>query len=111
MLDDVRVFQQFREEYEGELSPQEQLRLKYQAMVAADPDMIDRIRALPVGIASAKVGKPSGVFVCQLRPTLVGADDAGEGPGEWSVEPGTVDWAGCRKGRWAGPLTWGFVLA
>lgn len=93
VLDDVRMFQTFLDEYTGELSPGERLRLKYQALVTADPDLPGHLDALPVGIASAKEGSPSGVFLCQLRPTLIRGDGAGDKSETWSMEPGTVDWS------------------
>jgi len=93
VLDDVKVLQAFRDEYEGELSPEEELRLRYQAMIAADPELPARLDALPAGISSAKEGAPSGVFVCQLRPTLVRPEEGSDGPGTWSTDPGVVDWS------------------
>lgn len=92
VLDDVKVLQAFREEYEGELSPEERLRLKYQSMITADPELPSRLDALPKGIASAQSGTPAGVFVCQQRPTLIRSEDE-DGPGTWSMEPGSIDWS------------------
>lgn len=91
VLDDVKVLQAFREEYEGDLSPIEQLRLHYQALIAADPNLPDRIEALPEGIASAKNADSSGLFLCRHVPTRL-RDEEGEGTGAWSLEPGRVEW-------------------
>ena len=90
ILDDVKVLQAFREEYEGDLSPLEQLRLHYQELVAADPALPDRLDALPDGIASAMTAAATGLFVCRHVPTRVRQDD-GEAA-TWSPDPGRVEW-------------------
>lgn len=92
MLDDVKVFAAFQEEYEGELSPIEELRLKWQRLVAADETLSDRIARLPDGISAAKKdGATPGIFVCRRVPVLTRAseDAATE---DWSVDPGRIQW-------------------
>ncbi len=90
VLDDVKVMQAFREEYEGDLSPLERLRLHYQELVAADPSLPDRLDALPDGIASAKASDTGGIFACRHVPTRVREEDGDAAT--WSLDPGQVEW-------------------
>lgn len=91
MFDDVKVFQAFKNEYSGDIAPIEELRLKWLAMVAADPTLPAFVDRLPDGISVAKSGRPKGVFICRRVPTLVKASDDAEQ--EWSLKPGRVEWA------------------
>ena len=88
--DDVRVFQAFKDEYDGEIAPIEELRLKWLEIVKKDAGIADLVDRLPDGISTAKVGKPSGVFVCRRVPVLIKADD-GSDP-VWTMEPGAIEW-------------------
>jgi hypothetical protein len=95
MLDDVRVFHAFLDEFYGEITPVERLRLEYQQLVGADPNLPTRLERVPAGASAAKQGgERAGLFVCQLRPALV-RDAAGEGDTteRWSLEDGTVAWS------------------
>jgi SNF2 family DNA or RNA helicase len=91
MLDDVKVFQAFREEMEGELAPIEELRLAYQQLLKDDPRLADRIDRLPDGIHAAKSGDPKGLFLCRRMPVLrqgqEGEDDT------WTMHPGRIEWS------------------
>lgn len=89
MLDDVKVLQAFKDEYEGELSPLEQLHLEYQQAVAADEGLADRIAALPRGIGSAKGAVKHAVFLCRELPTHVKDEN---GPGYWSLDRPRIEW-------------------
>lgn len=91
MLDDVKVFQAFVEEYEGDLSPVEQLRLHYLSLVAEDPTLEERVSNLPNGISTARSGTPGGVFLCRIYPTLTRAETGDEE--DWSLTPGRVEWS------------------
>lgn len=93
MLDDVKVMQAFKEEYEGSLSALEVLRLRFQEMLADDPALAARLDALPVGITSARAGQPIGVFACVTYPTLERMDgDAGESVERWTMTRPHVEW-------------------
>lgn len=94
MLNDTRVMQAFKEEYEGSLSPVEELRLKYQKLVANDPELVGRINELPMGAWSGKAGNPAGVFACRAYPRAVKIVSAsGKESVEWTLEGGRVEWS------------------
>ena len=93
MLDDVKVMQAFKDEYEGSLSPLEVLRLRFQAMLADDPTLAARLDALPVGISTAKTGQPTGIFACVTYPTLERIDhEDGEPTERWTMTRPHVEW-------------------
>ena len=60
VLDDVKVFQAFKDEYGGDMSTLEELRLKWLEMVQADPGLEELVERLPDGITTAKTGNPAG---------------------------------------------------
>ncbi len=91
IFDDVRVFQSFKDEYNGDIAPIEELRLKWLQLAEANPGLGALVERLPEGISTAKSGQPTGVFVCRRIPVLTKAHD--EADPEWSIEPGQVEWA------------------
>lgn len=91
IFDDVKVFQAFKDEYAGDISPLEELRLKWLELTKSDPDLEARTERLPDGISVAKNGRPKGVFVCRRVPTLTKGNDDNES--SWSLTPGRVEWA------------------
>jgi len=95
MLDDVKVLQAFKDEYEGELSPLEQLRLEYQELIAADPALAERIEALPRGIGAGRPAAARGIFACREVPTHVKTEG---GPGYWTLDRPQVVWVLERDG-------------
>jgi hypothetical protein len=88
--DDVKVFQAFKDEYDGEIAPIEELRLKWLELVKSDPGIEALVDRLPDGISAAKAGSPTGVFVCRRVPVLTKADDGAEPT--WTMEPGAIEW-------------------
>ena len=98
MLDDVRVMQQFIDDFGGPLSPLERLRLTYQELQAADPDLDAHLATLPLGIGSAKLGLPRGVFVCRAYPTLVKGDTGDGTDDKWTMDRPRVVWTLRRPG-------------
>ncbi len=92
MYDDVRVFQAFKDEYEGDVAVGEQLRLQWLQMERDNPDLAELVARLPDGISTAKTGKPNGIFICRRTPVLTKTHDEGDGY-EWSIEPGDIEWA------------------
>jgi len=92
MYDDVKVFQAFKDEYNGDIAPIEELRLKWLRLTKQNPDLEGLVARLPDGISTAKDGKPSGVFICRRVPVLTksGDDDA---EAEWTTEPGGIEWS------------------
>ncbi|MFC3687084.1 helicase-related protein [Aquipuribacter hungaricus] len=92
MYDDVKVFQAFKDEYNGEIAPIEELRLQWLNLVKHHPDLEDRVARLPEGISTAKEGDPAGVFVCRRIPVLTKAADDDAEP-EWTIDRGQVEWS------------------
>jgi hypothetical protein len=92
LFDDVKVFQAFKDEYNGEIAMIEGLRLKWLQLAKADPGLEELVDRLPDGISTAKTGKPGGVFVCRRIPVLTKAHEDDAEP-EWSIEPGEIEWA------------------
>lgn len=92
MYDDVKVFQAFKDEYNGDIAPNEELRLKWLHLVKENPGLDELVERLPDGISTAKAGEPAGIFVCRRVPVLTKADDAGT-EAEWTLEPGQIEWA------------------
>jgi hypothetical protein len=88
---DVKVFQAFKDEYNGDIAPIEELRLKWLELVKSDPGLEELVARLPEGISTAMAGKPGGVFVCRRIPILTKPTDDAES--EWTIEPGEVEWA------------------
>lgn len=91
IFDDVKVFQAFKDEYNGDIAPIEELRLKWLELAKENPGLEDLVTRLPEGISVAKAGKPSGVFTCRRVPVLTKSHDDAEP--EWTLEPGEVEWA------------------
>lgn len=91
LYDDVKVFQAFKDEYEGDIAPIEELRLKWLGLVRDDPTLAARVDRLPDGISVAKDGDPAGIFTVRRVPVLVKSDENAEP--EWSLKPGRIEWA------------------
>lgn len=91
IFDDVKVFQAFKDEYIGDISPLEELRLKWLELAKADPELEARTERLPSGISVATTGDPKGVFICRRVPTRTKVDEGSEPV--WSLTPGRVEWA------------------
>jgi hypothetical protein len=91
LYDDVKVFQAFKDEYEGDIAPIEELRLKWLGLVRDDPALVALVDRLPDGISVAKGGKPVGLFTVRRVPVLVKSDENAEP--EWSLKPGRIEWA------------------
>lgn len=91
MFDDVKVFQAFKDEYNGDISPIEHLRLKWQKMVQDDPLLEDRVARLPDGISGAKSSQSAGLFICRRVPVL--SKPADDSDPVWSIKPGRIEWA------------------
>jgi superfamily II DNA or RNA helicase len=90
LYDDVKVFQAFKDEYEGDVSPIEELRLKWLHLVKDDPALPHFVGRLPDGISVAKDGKPEGIFTVRRVPVLVKPNEDAEP--EWSLRPGRIEW-------------------
>jgi superfamily II DNA or RNA helicase len=91
MLDDVKVFDAFIKEYEGDMSPVEQLRLKLLRYLDEDPDLVARLDGMPIGAHAAKDGAAQGLFTCTVEPIRVIQEDLGAVT--WTRAPGRPRWA------------------
>ncbi|MEE3851789.1 helicase-related protein [Gordonia sp. LSe1-13] len=91
IFDDVKVFQAFKDEYNGDIAPIEELRLKWLQLVEDNPGLDGLVERLPDGISTAKTGTPASMFVCRRIPVLTKVSD--EADPEWRMEPGEVEWA------------------
>lgn len=91
MFDDVKVFQAFKDEYVGDITPLEQLRLKWLELAKQNPGLESLVARLPDGISVGKDGQPEGVFVCRRVPTLT--KETADAEPEWSLAPGRIEWA------------------
>ena len=90
MLDDVKVFNSFKEEWEGHLSPLEALRLHFLTLAAENPGLNDVLDDIPNGAHSAKGGESSGLFICSIEPIRVVEES---GAAHWTLENGRVQWS------------------
>lgn len=94
MLDEVKVFQAFKDEFYGEISPTERLRLEYQELCQRDAGLDERLERIPVGASSAKEGAEPALFLCQIRPALIREEGPdGKEVERWSLEDGVPFWS------------------
>lgn len=93
IFDDVKVFQAFKDEYNGDIAPIEELRLKWLQLAKDNPGLEELVQRLPDAISVATSGAPSGVFICRRVPVLTKADDDADADTEWTLVPGDVEWA------------------
>lgn len=87
--DDYDALREFNQAYEGTKSAVEEMHLEYQGLVAADPEMETRLRALPGSVFSGRkrVAKGvRGVFFCYALPAL------DKETGEFTEAAGTTRW-------------------
>ncbi len=72
-FDDVRVFDNFKRQLYGELSPLETLRIKWLQLVADDPGLEDRLSAIPdgVGVSIERDVSDAVLFGCFQFPEPV----------------------------------------
>ena len=91
MLDDTKVFNAFLEEYMGDVSPSEALRLRYLDLIAQNPGLEEVLDEMPLGVhASRQTGSP-GLFTCAIEPIrLVGEGHEGV---TWTIDGGAARWA------------------
>ena len=69
--DDYEDLKNFTEQYEGQKTPDEEMHLEYQKLIAECPDLEARLAKLPNGIFSGKENLAPGtraVFFCYARP-------------------------------------------
>lgn len=91
MLDDVKVFNRFLEEYMGDLSPSEVLRLRYLDLLAENPGLEETLNEMPLGVHAAREAAAPGLFVCSIEPIRVADED--DQDASWTVDGGSARWA------------------
>ena len=94
--DDYEALKDFTHEYEGSPNFNEKLRLEYQELLAAQPDLAERLKAFPGRIFSGRQHPVEGhqaAFFCYALPApdLSGAVPEGEGL-PWTEAAGRVGW-------------------
>lgn len=87
--DDYDALKEFNHAYEGTRTAIEDMHLEYQALLAADPELEARLKALPGAIFSGRK-RPAkgvrGVFFCYALPAL------DKEKGEFTEEAGKTGW-------------------
>ena len=91
LLDDVKMFRAFLDEYEGTTSTGEQLRLHYLNLLKEHPDLEETLASMPRAAFAAKSGEPTGLFTCTIEPIRTIDDD--RDTATWSIDDGTPRWA------------------
>ena len=86
IFDDVKVFQAFKDEYIGDISPLEELRLKWLELAKADPELEARTERYPTAFRWQSMADRGASFICRRVPTLTKTDDGSEPT--WSLTPG-----------------------
>lgn len=97
-FDDVKVFDNFRKQLYGELSPLETLRLKWLKMCAEDPSLLNRVEAIPGGIGCAVSGGSDALFACFQFPEPVTAEENGAQVIRWKRTGKSPKWVMVRDG-------------
>ena len=97
-FDDVKVFDNFRKQLYGELSPLETLRLKWLKMCADDPSLLNRVEAIPGGVGCAVSGESDALFACFQFPEPVTAEENGAQVIRWKRTGKSPKWILVRDG-------------
>jgi hypothetical protein len=90
--DDYDALKDFEHEYEGETSKGEEIKLKYQKMLIAEPILEEKLNAFPLKVFSAKEAikaDTKGVFFCYRLPINIKNTD---GTMRWSLQEGVTSW-------------------
>ena len=90
--DDYDALKDFEHEYEGETSKGEEIKLKYQKILIAEPLLEEKLNAFPLKVFSGKESvKPDtkGVFFCYRLPINIKNTD---GTTRWSLQEGITSW-------------------
>lgn len=93
--DDYEDLRNFAEQYEGTASPDEQMHLEWQDLIAADPELETVLTALPNGVFSGRQHSQKGaqaVFFCFSRPAYDADASSREGTDVWTADAGDTKW-------------------
>jgi superfamily II DNA or RNA helicase len=90
--DDYDALKDFEHEYEGETSKGEEIKLKYQKILIAEPILEEKLNAFPLKVFSGKKAikaDTKGVFFCYRLPINIKNTD---GTTRWSLQEGITSW-------------------
>jgi superfamily II DNA or RNA helicase len=93
--DDYEALKDFIHEYEGSTTPVEQLQLELQALLAAEPQLAERLAALPGRVFSGRRNPKPGtraVFFCYTLPAADRSTIQPSGEIEWTEAAGLTAW-------------------
>jgi|694.fasta_scaffold22797_2 SNF2 family DNA or RNA helicase len=91
-FDDVKVFDNFKKQIYGELSPLETLRLKWLKMCTDDPSLLSRVEAIPSGVGAALSGESASLFACFQFPEPVSTEEDGAQVIRWKRTGKSPKW-------------------
>lgn len=90
--DEYEALKDFEHAYEGDITYNEEMHLRYQQLLKDNPELHDRLEKMPLKIFSGKERvdeTAAGVFFCYKLPTLLRED---EGEQHWSIKNGATQW-------------------
>lgn len=93
--DDYEDLRNFTEQYEGTASPDEEMHLEWQDLIAGDTELEARLSSLPNSVFSGKTHHTAGaqaVFFCFSRPAHDPAASKLDGSDIWTDEAGDAKW-------------------
>jgi hypothetical protein len=93
--DDYEDLRNFTEQYEGTASPDEQMHLEWQDLLAAAPELEAHLSSLPDAVFSGKQHSKRGaraVFFCYSCPAHDREASERDRQDVWSAEAGDVKW-------------------
>jgi len=93
--DDYEALRDFLHTYEGTTTPVEQMHLELQDLIRAQPDLLDRLNALPGRVFSGKRHVTPGtraVFLCYALPAADRAAQLETGVETWTEAAGLTGW-------------------
>lgn len=95
--DDYEALKDFTRAYEGTTSPIEHMRLEYQKLLKDNPDLLERIAALPGRVFSGKAHPSSGekaVFFCYAMPAppAPAEESKPDAKDTWTEDAGDTRW-------------------
>jgi hypothetical protein len=90
VLDDVKLFESFQAEYQGQITFDEQLRLHYLDLLNEHPGLSELVDSMPLGAHAAKSGVPAGIFECSIEPVRTAETEDQES--RWTLDEGKVRW-------------------
>jgi hypothetical protein len=98
-FDDVKVFDNFRKQLDGDLSPIETLRLKWLKMCSDDPQLLALVESIPNGIGATRSGTSPGIFACFQFPEPVAIEEDGKQVIRWKRTGKSPKWIIVRDGK------------